>query len=158
LFFFVSGASGSARGWKTKYKGFGVWCLALWGNSLKFFTTGSWLLAHSMAFTVAYGISPLRFDFLYSWCASHVFLPRRRYIDHRRYRPILHYDRSHSYLKSLLCHTNYGPDCALCWDDIKMNLAVHKLVTACSYYADAAFTGQRVTTSPSNLFGSSLYL
>lgn len=39
-----------------------------------------------------------------------------------------------------------------------MNLAVQKLVTPYRYYADAAFTGQSVTISPSNLYGSSLYL
>lgn len=43
-----------------------------------------------------------------------------------------------------------SPTCNPCWDDVKINLAVDKLVTPFSYYADATFTGKSVTTSTSN--------
>jgi hypothetical protein len=163
LVFLVSDVSGSARGWETKYnyKGFGIWRLSLWGNSLNCSppTPGSWRtdMALPVAFPVAYGIPPL---VLYSWSASHAFLPRRRDIDRGTAPFCIMIMTGVSPMSRVFSVTQTMglAMCSMAQTVSKMNSAVHKLVSLYSYYTDAAFAGQSVTTSPSSLYGSSLSL
>jgi hypothetical protein len=95
---------------------------------------------------------------LYSWSAPHEFLPGRWYIDHGIDTAIFcimtevtPMSGAFSVTQAMnLAMGGMGPTCSPCWDDVKINLAVHKLITPFSHYADANFAGKNVTISPSN--------